>query len=95
MVKNACIKIANSDLPHAEKLREYEALLAFEEVRDAVVFDKKSKSGLSNRICAAIKANDAKRLDRVMRSWKQMDRVYGIKNDLKRAIKNRGKKEQA
>ena len=95
VVKNACIKIANSDLPHAEKLREYEALLAFEEVRDAVVFDKKSKSGLSNRICAAIKAKDAKRLDRVMRSWKQMDRVYGIKNDLKRAIKNHGKKEQA
>lgn len=93
VVKNTCIKIANVDLKRSERLAEYEALMAFPEVRDAVVFEKKSKSGLTNRICAAIKAKDAKKLDRVMRQWKVMDRAYELKNSAKRMIRDRGKKE--
>ncbi len=94
VVKNTCIKLVNAGLPKSERLSEYEAIMAFPEVQDAVVFEKKSKSGLTNRICAAIKAKDAKKLDRVMRRWKVMDRAYRLKNDVQKRIRNRGKKAE-
>ena len=93
VIKNTCIKILNSDLGKQEKIREYEILMAFPEVQDAVRFERRSRSGFTNRICDAIKANDPKKLDRVMRSWKVMDAAVGLKNSMIRLIKNRGKKE--
>ena len=94
VVKNTCIKIANSGFGKEERLKEYRMLISIPEVQDAVRFERKSRSGLSNRICAAIKASNPEKLDRVMRRWKIMDAAVGFKNDLRRAIKNRGKKEE-
>lgn len=92
VIKNTCIKILNSDLGKKEKIAEYGVLMAFPEVQETVRFERKSKSGFTNRICNAIKENDPKKLNRVMRSWKVMDAAVGLKNDLLRLIKNRGKK---
>ena len=94
MVKNTCIKIAMSNLSGAEKLEEYGKLIAFPEVQQAVAYDNKSNSGFSNRICTAIKSKSAKRLNRVMRTWRLMDRAVKAKNNLMKKIRNRGREEE-
>lgn len=94
VIKNTCMKIANAGLKRAERVAEYGKLMAFPDVSEAVIFERKSQSGLTNRICAAIRANDPKRLDRVMRRWRILDAAVGCKNDLVRMIRNRGKKEE-
>ena len=80
VVKNTCKKILSADLPKEEKIEEYRKLMEFPEVQEAVTFERKSKSGLTNRICAAIRARDPKRLNRVMQSWKVMDQAVSFKN---------------
>jgi glycosyltransferase involved in cell wall biosynthesis len=95
VVKVACQKIARSELPKAEKIEEYGKLMEFQEVIQAAVFEHKSRSGLTNRICAAIKKKDPKALDRTMRMWIVKDKAVSRVKDLKRSLKGGGKRIEA
>lgn len=86
VVKNTCKKILYADLSQEEKIAEYGKLMEFPEVIDAVTFEKKSRSGFTNRICAAIKAKDPVKLDRVMRSWKVKDKAFALFYKVKRVV---------
>ena len=66
---------------------EYRKLTEFPEVQEAVTFERKSKSGFTNRICAAIKEKDPKKLDRVMRSWQTKDKAFAFLYKIKRGVK--------
>lgn len=95
VVKAACQKIARSDLPKAEKIEEYAKLMEFPEAIQAVTFDRKSKSGLTNGICAAFRKKDPKELDRTMRMWIVKDKAVARVKDLKRRLKGGGKRIEA
>lgn len=86
VVKSACQKIARSDMSKEEKIEEYAKLMEFPEVINSVTFDRKSKSGLTNRICAAIKKKDPKELDRTMRLWLIKDKAVSRMKAVKRKI---------
>ena len=87
VIKTTCKKILNADLPQEEKIEEYRKLMEFPEVQDAVTFERKSKSGFTNRICTAIKEKDPKKLDRVMRSWQTKDKAFAFLYKIKRGVK--------
>ncbi|MBR0507208.1 MAG: glycosyltransferase [Clostridia bacterium] len=94
VVKTACQKIALSGLPRKERIEEYAKLMEFPEVIKAVTFERKSRSGLTNRISAAIRKKNAKKLDRTMRVWVVKDKAVDCVKDLKDRLRNRGQKEE-
>lgn len=88
VIKNTCKKILESDLSKEEKIAEYGKLMEFPEVQEtAAAYHKRSKSGLTNRICGAIKKKDPQKLDRVMRSWVVKDKIVAFKNKVMRFFK--------
>lgn len=94
VVKNNCVKIANAGLGRKERIADYQMMIPIPEVQEAVRPERKPKSGLTKRICNAIKAKNAYRLDRIMRVWRVADALVGFKNELVRRIRDRGKKEE-